>query len=181
MYSLFTVACLRVVLGLVTAGSPAQIDAVFEAGLFPPLIALFPRSTSVIQREVCFVFRNAVHGATRFQLQRLFDLGFLPALCSLLQSDSPTSSLTVALDCIEHMLSGTTDVMPKLHRDALQQIEKCNGRVALQSVASSETEVEVREQAAGILEFFPRGQEEEEANSNAAATFSEDGDEGQSQ
>lgn len=138
-----------------TAGSVAQIEAVFEAGLFPPLIALIPSSTPDVLREVCFVIFNAIQGGQPVQLQRLDQLGVFVAVCGMLQSSMPSGSLSVALDCIDTMSRRTKYDAPELHRPFLQQIEDCNGRAALCALSQSASiEPDQHEQVKLILGWF---------------------------
>lgn len=115
----------------VTDGSAAQIESVFEAGLFPPLISLVPRSSPAVQRAVGFVLLNVIECPHPSHIQWLGELDAIPALCSMLQPDSPHTSRDVALDFLNGMMRCSKAASPDLHRAFLEQIDKCNGRAAM--------------------------------------------------
>ena len=70
----------------ITAGNHEQIQQVFNAGLFPPIIEILTTAEYDVKKEAGWVLANAVVGGTREQVTLLIEMGMLPPMVELFSS-----------------------------------------------------------------------------------------------
>jgi hypothetical protein len=90
----------------VCAGTPGQIQAVFDCNLFPALIHQLTNGEADVQREACWALSNATTGGTAQQIYDLVRLGVVAPLRDVLRSTVQDPRVqTVALEGLANILT----------------------------------------------------------------------------
>ncbi|KAH6808510.1 importin alpha isoform 1 [Perilla frutescens var. frutescens] len=158
----------------ITAGNRDQIQAVIEAGLVAPLVALLQNAEFEIKKEAAWAISNATSGGTHEQIKFLVREGCIKPLCDLLVCPDPRI-ITVCLEGLENILkvgeaeknqgnSGDVNIFAQMVDDAegLEKIEN------LQSHDNNE----IYEKAVKILETYWLEEDDEQL---ASADAPQDG------
>jgi len=91
----------------VCAGTPGQIQMVFDCNLFPALIHQLTQGEPDVQREACWALSNATSGGTQQHIYDLVRLGVVAPLKNVLES--PTWDARVPIVALE----GLTNILSK--------------------------------------------------------------------
>jgi len=67
----------------ITAGNREQIQAVLEAGLFPPVINLLQADDFDIKKEAAWAISNATSGGSAQQIEHLVTFGCIKPMLNL--------------------------------------------------------------------------------------------------
>ena len=92
------------VIAIITDGTPAQIEAVIEANLFPDVISLLRSDDQEARKEAAWAICNATSHPDPQHVKYLVAQGCLKPLCDMLSSQDP-ETLEITLDSIDSILS----------------------------------------------------------------------------
>ena len=135
------------VLSNVAAGTQAQIQTVFKAGL-SHVNDLALNSEWEVRKEAIWVLSNIATGGSPTQVMGVVEVGAIDALCSILNIDDAKMLLT-ALDAIEQILK----VGAENNKDYCSFVDECDGLEALEDLQEHVSE-DVYEKAINIIETY---------------------------
>ena len=133
-----------------------QIQAVIDAELFVPLIALLESSDFDVKKEAAQAVSNATSGGSAEQIRYLVRKNCIPPLCSLLDERNHNLFL-VALDCLENVLkAGSADAAVTAQENAYTIIIDQHGGIERLKELAMSTEPEVSAKATKIIQDYIR-------------------------
>ncbi|KAJ4750054.1 Importin subunit alpha [Rhynchospora pubera] len=145
----------------ITAGNRDQIQAVINAGIINPLVALLQTAEFDIKKEAAWAISNATSGGTSEQIQFLVAQGCIKPLCDLLVCPDPRIVI-VCLEGLENILKvGETDKNTTDVNMFAQLIDDAEGLEKIENLQSHEN-AEIYEKAVKILETYWLEEEEGE-------------------
>jgi hypothetical protein len=138
----------------ITAGTPAQIAAVMEAGLFPRVIQLCSEGDSIVRKEALFALANAAYGAPVI-LEQLQHMGAIQVLVSQMDVIRDSGALCSILDALRCFLNhGRAKVDQTGGGNPLcALIEEAGGLEKLEQLQNDENE-DVYKKTTDILKDF---------------------------
>jgi importin subunit alpha-6/7 len=95
----------------IAAGTDAQRQAVFDAGLLHPLVRAL--QTEAVRQEACWALSNMVALGTASQAQEAVNAGCVVPLCEVLRSTDSNTLMSV-LDALDKLAE-----MPSIPRETL--------------------------------------------------------------
>jgi len=146
----------------ITAGNPEQIQAIIDANIIPPLVAILRNSEFDIQKEAAWAISNATSGGTDEQIRYLVNQAVIPPLCALFTCVDPKIVL-VAMEGIDNILRVGKKDAPKFNgtNRFADFVEECNGLDNLEALQRHDNE-EIYDRAVKILrEYFESDEEED--------------------
>ncbi|KAK4492615.1 hypothetical protein RD792_003433 [Penstemon davidsonii] len=154
----------------ITAGNKDQIQAVIEAGIFSPLIALLQNAEFEIKKEAAWAISNATSGGTHDQIKFLVREGCIKPLCDLLGCPDPRI-VTVCLEGLENILKVGEAEKTQGNTGAVnlfaQMIDDSEGVDKIESLQSHDNN-EIYEKAVKILETYWLEEDDEQLPSGDA-------------
>jgi importin subunit alpha-1 len=150
----------------ITAGTKEQIQAVFEANLFTPLIKLLATSEYDIKKEAAWAISNATSGGSADQIKMLVELGCIKPLCDTLNVND-TRIIVVALEGLENILRVGENIKKMPGSDNINPyarlVESADGLDKIESLQDHPSE-DIYEKAVHILESFYDADDGEDQN-----------------
>lgn len=146
----------------ITAGNPAQIDAVIQANIIQPLIHMLNSAEYFeIKKEAAWAICNALSGGTADHIKFLVRQGCIPALVELLECSDPRI-ITVVLEGLENILKlGAKEAnFQDGSNPFLQDIEVCNGVSKIEGLQLHQNQ-DIYHKAMHILKEYFQGEEDE--------------------
>jgi hypothetical protein len=139
----------------ITAGSPAQIAAVMEAGLFPRVIQLCSEGDSIVRKEALFALANAAYGAPVI-LEQLQHMGAIQVLVSQMDVIRDSGALCSILDALRCFLNhGRAKVDQTGGGNPLcALIEEAGGLEKLEQLQNDENEDVYKKTTEILKDFF---------------------------
>jgi len=151
----------------ITAGNVMQIEAVIKESLFQPVINLLQRGEFAVKKEAAWAVSNATSGGNPQQIRYLVNLGCIPPLCLLLNSNN-SKVIMVALEGLENILRVGEDdkLQTNMVNKFCQIVEQCGGLESLenlQTVNMNEHEDEIYERLVMIVRKYFGGVAEDDS------------------
>ncbi|KAL8544949.1 hypothetical protein ACS0TY_005232 [Phlomoides rotata] len=154
----------------ITAGNRDQIQAVIEAGIISPLVALLQSAEFEIKKEAAWAISNATSGGTNDQIKFLVHEGCIKPLCDLLICPDPRI-VTVCLEGLENILKvgeaeknqGNTGEVNLF----AQMIDEAEGLEKIENLQSHDNN-EIYEKAVKILESYWLEEDDEQLTTDDA-------------
>ncbi|KAK4406768.1 Importin subunit alpha-4 [Sesamum angolense] len=138
------------------AGNRAQIQAVIQADIIPPLVQLLQHAEFEIKKEAAWAISNATSGGSPEQIRFLASQGCIKPLCDLLICPDPRI-VTVCLEGLENILKvGEIDKENGMNGGIniyAQMIDDCEGLDKLENLQSHDNN-EIYDKAVKILEKY---------------------------
>ena len=159
----------------INGGTKAQIQAVFECGLIPPLIETLATGDFDVKKEAAWAISNATCAAVPEHLRFLASQGAIKPLCDLLGVQD-SRIISVALEALDNLLkvgqadstaSGTDE------NEYATLVEEAEGLDKLEDLQSHAND-DIYQRAVKILEaYFGEDDEDDDAENLAPACDSE--------
>lgn len=148
----------------ITAGNCAQIQAVIDANIIPPLINILQHADFKTRKEACWAISNATSGGLNKpeQIKYLVSQGCIKPLCDLLVC-MDNKIIQVALDGLENILKvGEIDKADGINQFALF-VEEAGGMEKIHNLQNHEN-LEIYKKAYHIIDKYFAEDEEEDPN-----------------
>ena len=153
----------------ITAGNPAQIQAVIDAGILKPLVSILQTEEFDIKKEAAWAISNATSGGDPHQIRQLVEAGVIKPMCDLLVS-LDAKIIMVALEGLENILRvGKQDAqmvdaqrVNENNRYA-RMLEECGGLEALEQLQQHDND-DLYLKAGGVIrDYWGTVDEQQEA------------------
>ncbi|KAK7397109.1 hypothetical protein VNO78_18276 [Psophocarpus tetragonolobus] len=152
--SIFKDACWTI--SNITAGNRAEIQAVIDSNIIPPLVQIFLHAELDIKKEVAWVIFRVTSKGSRDNIRYLVDQGCINVLCELLTCPDP-KVVSICLEGLENILEvGEADKEMGQHDRVnifSQRVDECEGWDKIVNLQTHNNN-EIYEKAAGIVEKF---------------------------
>jgi importin subunit alpha-1 len=158
----------------VNGGTKAQIQAVFEAGLIPPVIDALTNADFDIKKEAAWAISNATCSQVPEQIEYLVQQNALKSLSDILEAQD-ARIITVALDAIENILKVGRTVAENAGSDEnpyATALEEAEGLEKLEELQSHANDA-IYEKAIAILESY-FGEDDDDDGENMQPAISAD-------
>jgi importin subunit alpha-1 len=128
----------------ICAGTAEQIQHVFDAKLFGPLIALLEGAT-LYRKDVLWCVCNVIQKGTQDQVETLAQLDVIPQLCDIVQSDSKLAE--IAIEGIEGLLMSN-------RLNNCKRLDECGGVISLKSLSGNSKQENVKLLVDRLLKLY---------------------------
>ena len=125
------------------AGSQAQIQAVIDGNLIPPVIDVLRHSDFKTRKEAVLAISNATRAGRPEQVQQIVAAGCIPPLCTILSATSHADQpdnipIKLALEALSNILYVGVDLLTATGENPFAlEIEDCGGWAELKSLLAS--------------------------------------------
>jgi len=139
----------------VTAGSPAQIDAVMQAGLFPRVVQLCGEGDAIVRKEALFALANAAYGGPAI-LDQLQNMGAVQMLVSQMDVVRDSAALSGILDALRCFLNHGRATVDRIGggNPYCTLIEEAGGLEKLENLQNDENEGVYKKVTDLLTDFF---------------------------
>jgi hypothetical protein len=139
----------------ITAGTPAQIAAVMEAGLFPRVIQLAGEGDAIVKKEALFALANAAYGSPEIleQLQQMGAIQVLVSQMDVIRDSGALCSILDALRCFLELGRSKAEAIGGSNATCAV-IEEAGGLEKIEQLQDDENEDVYKKISKILTEFF---------------------------